>query len=157
MLHNPPIVGNTAHPNHRRQYCTTALVFLRPFVYPSSSDHRSVALGGSMAGRRIDTMDIRELVRHLRDATNDSAVQRATGLNRRTIVRYRHWAEEQGVLSGPLLPIEQFQALVATTLTLPPPPQTTSSVEPYRDLVLQLHRDGVDGTAIRERLGELGS
>lgn len=101
-------------------------------------------------------MDIRELVRHLRDTTNDSAVQRATGLNRRTIMRYRHWAEEQGVLSGPLLPIEQFQALVATTLTLPPPPQTTSSVEPYRDLVLQLHRDGVDGTAIRERIGELG-
>ena len=109
-----------------------------------------------MAGRRIDTVDIRELVRHLRDTTNDSAVQRATGLNRRTIVRYRRWAQEQGLLAGPLLPIEQFQALITMTLTPPPPPQTTSSVEPYRDVVLQLHRDGVDGTAIRERIGELG-
>jgi transposase len=109
-----------------------------------------------MAGRRINTVDIRELVRHLRDTTNDSAVQRTTGLNRRTIVRYRRWAEEQSLLSGPLPPIEQLQTLIATTLTLPPPPQTTSSVEPYRDLVLQLHRDGVDGTAIRERIGELG-
>jgi len=109
-----------------------------------------------MAGRRIDTVDIRELVRHLRDTTNDSAVRRATGLNRRTIVRYRRWAHSQGLLSGPLPPIEQLQTLIATTLTLPPPPQTTSSVEPYRDLVLQLHRDGVEGTAIRERIGELG-
>jgi transposase len=148
--------GNAAQSTDRRQYCTTALVFLRKNVYPSSSDHRFVALGGSMAGRRIDTVDIRELVRHLRDTTNDSAVQRATGLNRRTIVRYRRWADSQGLLAGPLLPIEQFQALITTTLTPPPPPQTTSSVEPYRDVVLQLHRDGVDGTAIRERIGELG-
>ena len=101
-------------------------------------------------------MDIRELVRHLRDTSNDSAVQRATGLNRCTIVRYRRWAEEQGLLEGALPPIEQLQTLVTTSLMLPPPPQTTSSVEPYRDVVLHLHRDGVDGTAIRERSGELG-
>src|SRR6266508_5951316 len=150
------VVGNTAHPAHHRQYCTPVLVFLRKNVYPSSSEHRTIVLGGVMAGRRIDTVDIRELVRHLRDTTNDSAVQRTTGLNRRTIVRYRRWAEEQGLLEGSLPSIEQLQTLIATTLTLPPPPQTTSSVEPYRDLVLHLHRDGVEGTAIRERIGEVG-
>ena len=64
-----------------------------------------------MAGRRIDTVDIRELLRHLRDTTNDSAIQRTTGLNRRTIVRYRRWAEQHGLLKGPLPPIEQLQAL----------------------------------------------
>jgi transposase len=101
-------------------------------------------------------MDIRELVRHLRDTTNDSALQRTTGLNRRTIVRYRRWAQLHGLLDGPLPPIEQLQALISATLTLPPPPQTTSSVEPYRDLVLQLHRDGLAGTAIRERIREQG-
>jgi transposase len=109
-----------------------------------------------MAGRRIHTVDIRELVRHLRDTTNDSAVRRATGLNRRTIQRYRRWAHSHGFLEGPLPPIEQFQVLITTTLTPEPPPQTTSSVEPYRDLVLQLHRDGVDGTASRERIRPLG-
>jgi transposase len=156
MLHNPLIVGNATQSTDRRQYCTTALVFLRRFVYPSSSDHRTVALGGFMAGRRIDTVDIRDVVRHLRDTTNDSAVQRATGLNRRTIQRYRRWAHAHGLLTGPLPPIEQLQALITTTLTLPSPPQTTSFVEPYRDLVLQLHRDGVAGTAIRERIRERG-
>ena len=40
-----------------------------------------------MAGRSITTMDVREFVRHLRDTTTDSAVHRATGLNRRTIMR----------------------------------------------------------------------
>jgi len=150
------VVGNTAQSTDRRQCCTTALVFLRKNVYPSSSEHRIVALGGFMAGRRIDTVDIRELLRHLRDTTNDSAVRRASGLNRRTIQRYRRWAQEQGLLEGPLPPLEQLQALITTTLTPEPPPQTTSSVEPYRDLVLQLHRDGVDGTAIRERIRPLG-
>jgi transposase len=156
MLHNPSIVGNSAYPAHRRQYCTTALVFLRNNLYPSSSEHPTVVVRGVMAGRRIDTVDIRELLRHLRDTTNDSAIQRTTGLNRRTIVRYRRWAHQQGLLDGPLPPIEQLQALITTTLTRPPPPQTTSSVEPYRDLVLQLHRDGVEGTAIRERIAEVG-
>jgi len=109
-----------------------------------------------MAGRRIDTVDIRELVRHLRDTTNDSGVQRTTGLNRRTIQRYRHWAHEHDLLAGPLPTLEQLQQLITTTLTSPPPPQTTSSVEPYRDLVLQLYRDGVEGVAIHQRLGEQG-
>lgn len=97
-------------------------------------------------------MDIRELLRQLRATPNDSAVRRATGLNRRTIQRYRQWAQDHDLLDGPLPPIEQLQTLVATTLTAPAPPQTVSAVEPYRDLVLQLHRDGVAGTAIRERI-----
>jgi transposase len=109
-----------------------------------------------MAGRRIDTMDIRELLRYLRDTTNDSAVQRATGFNRRTIQRYRRWAQEHDLLVGPLPTVEHLQHLIATTLTPPPPPQTTSSVEPYREVVLQLYRDGVEGAAMHQRLGEQG-
>jgi transposase len=109
-----------------------------------------------MAGRRIDTMDIRELVRHLRDTTNDSAVQRTTGLNRRTIQRYRRWAHAQGLLAGPLPPIEVLHALVTTTLTPPPPPQTTSSVEPYRAVVIELLARNTEMAAIKLRLEERG-
>ena len=32
-------------------------------------------------------MDLREVLRHLRTTTNLSAIQRATGLNRRTLMR----------------------------------------------------------------------
>ena len=101
-------------------------------------------------------MDVREVLRHLQTTTNLSATQRATGLNRRTLMRYRAWATEQGLLAGPLPPLEALRRLAAQTLTPPAPPQTVSTVEPYRDLVLDLHARGVEGTAIWQRLGERG-
>jgi transposase len=109
-----------------------------------------------MAGRSIDLMDLREVLRHLQTTGNLSAIQRATGLNRRTIMRYRTWATEHGLLAGPLPPPEVLQRLAAQTLAPPAPPQTVSTVEPYRDVVLELHARGVEGTAIWQRLGERG-
>src|SRR5690349_20883003 len=116
-------------------------------------------LGGAMAGRRTAVMDIRNVVRHLRATANLSAIQRATGLNRRTLARYRTWAQTHGWLdpTRPLPALEEFQQLLATTLEAPaPPPQTVSSVEPYRALVEQLQAQGVEGTAILQRLRERG-
>ena len=101
-------------------------------------------------------MDIRNLLRHLQATTNLNEVQQMTGLNWRTIHRYRVWAAQHGLLDQPLPPLEELQQLVATTFTLAPPPQTVSSLEPYRAFVLQLHADGVDGTAILQRLAEQG-
>ena len=101
-------------------------------------------------------MDIRQIVLHLQANDTISAVQRATGLNWRTVQRYRAWAEQQGLLSGPLPPLETIQQLVAATLTSPTPPQTVSSLEPYRDRILRLHADGVEGTAILQRLCDDG-
>ena len=83
-----------------------------------------------MAGRSIDLMDVREVLRHLQTTTNLSAIQRATGLNRRTLMRYRAWATEQGLLAGPLPPLEELRRLAAQTLTPPALPQTVSTVEP---------------------------
>ncbi|MDQ5851645.1 MAG: IS21 family transposase, partial [Chloroflexota bacterium] len=65
-------------------------------------------------------------------------------------------ATTHGLLSGPLPSLEELQHLVATTMTPLTPPQTVSSVEPYRDLVLQLRDAGVEGTAIWQRLQERG-
>ena len=52
--------------------------------------------------------------------------------------------------------MEVLHQLVSTTLELPPPPQTVSSVEPCRELVVPRHRDGVAGTAILQRFYERG-
>ena len=57
-------------------------------------------------------MDIRELVRHLRASDSDRAVQRDTGIDRRTVQRYRIWAAEQGLLTGALPALEELQRLV---------------------------------------------
>lgn len=109
-----------------------------------------------MAGRTVPVQDLRELLRHLQTTANDSAVQRAVGLNRRTIARYRAWAAQHDLLdpAKPLPSLEALQQLVTTTLAVPPPPQTVSSLDAHRELVLQLHAQGVEGAAIRLRLQE---
>jgi transposase len=101
-------------------------------------------------------MDIRELVRHLRANDSDRAVQRDTGIDRRTIQRYRAWASAQGLLTGPLPTLEALQGLVVQTLTAPPPPQMVSSVEPFRAVVVELRAQGTEMAAIWERLKERG-
>ncbi len=101
-------------------------------------------------------MDIRELVRHLRASDSDRAVQRDTGIDRRTVQRYRTWAVEQGLLSGPLPAVEELQRLVQQTLTAPAPPQMVSSVEPFRTQVVELRAQGAEMAAIWERLKERG-
>jgi transposase len=101
-------------------------------------------------------MDIRELLRHIRITDSDRAIQRDTGIDRRTIQRYRSWAADQGLLTGPLPPLEDLHRLVAQTLTTPPPPQMVSSVEPFRAVVVELRAQGTEMAAIWERLKERG-
>ena len=107
-----------------------------------------------MSGTRKDLMDIRDLIRRLQATTNDSSIHRETGINRRTIRRYRAWAHAHGLLTGPLPPVEELAQLVHHTLTPPPPPQTHSSLESYRTIILDLHAQGVEGAAIWQRLQE---
>jgi transposase len=101
-------------------------------------------------------MDIRELVRHLRASDSDRAVQRDTGIDRRTIQRYRTWAAEHQLLTGPLPTLEEVQRLVQQTLTAPAPPHMVSSVEPFRAQVVALRAQGTEMVAIWERLKERG-
>jgi transposase len=87
---------------------------------------------------------------------NLSAIQRATGLHRRPMRRDQQGAATHGVLDRPLPPVEELHALMATTLAVPPLPQSVSSGEPYREVVTPLHTQGVEGTAIWQRLRERG-
>jgi transposase len=101
-------------------------------------------------------MDIRELLRHIRATTSDRRVQRDIGVDRRTVREYRVWAAEQGLLDGLLPSLEELQRRIETTLKGTPPPQNTSSVEPYRDVVCQLRKEGTEIAAVWERLKERG-
>jgi transposase len=101
-------------------------------------------------------MDIREILCYLRQGHSDRAIGRATGVNRKTVGRYRAWAKEHGLLTGPLPPQGDLQRLLDETMRTPPPPQNESSVEPFREVVCELRRQGVEVAALCERLKERG-
>jgi len=88
-------------------------------------------------------MDVREMLRHLRQGQSNRAVAKVMGIDRKTVARYRTWAGEQGLLEEPLLPLGKLHQLVEETLSSPPPPQNTSSVEPYQDIVIKLRHRAV--------------
>jgi transposase len=104
--------------------------------------------------RRKDTMDIRELLRQCRAGQSDRAIHRSLKIHRQTVARYRAWAEEHHLLTGDLPPVEELQRLLETTLPDAPPPQNTSTVEPYRDLVVRWRAENVEVAAIHQRLQE---
>ena len=101
-------------------------------------------------------MDIREMLRRLKKGQSDRAIAKAMNVNRKTVGKYRTWAIEQGVLEGPLPSLGDLQELLDETLDPPPPPQNTSTVEPYREMVIKLRKSGTEIAAIHERLKERG-
>jgi transposase len=101
-------------------------------------------------------MDIRELLLHIRAGSSDRQIQRDTQVDRRTIKRYKDWAQAQGLLEDALPSLEELQVLAEQTMPKPSPPQNISSVEPYRDLVVQLVKENVEIAAIQCRLEERG-
>lgn len=101
-------------------------------------------------------MDIRELLRQYRAGQSDRAIHRDLNVNRQTIAKYRAWAKEHNLLEGDLPSLEALQHLLETTLPDTPPPQNTSTVEPYRDLVTRWRQENVEIAAIHHRLQERG-
>jgi transposase len=99
-------------------------------------------------------MDINELIRLARGGESTSAIARMLGLNWRTVMRYRTWADEQGLLAGDPPDPAILHQLIATTLPVVHPPQQTSSVAAYRDEIGAMRERGMEIAAIRSRLEE---
>lgn len=65
-----------------------------------------------MPGKRKESMDIREILRQIRRGLSDRAVAQATGVNRKTVARYRSWATGHELLTGPLPPLGKLHRLL---------------------------------------------
>lgn len=103
---------------------------------------------------RITTVfDIRELLRHIRQGESDRAIRDALGLSRNTVAKYRAWAEEQSLLTGPLPSLAEIDARLKAAQS-PSSKQTTSKVEGHRVIVEDLRRRGLECQAIYQRLCE---
>jgi transposase len=101
-------------------------------------------------------MDIREILIHLRSGASDRQAASDLKLNRRTVKRYRQWAEQQGLLKGDLLPLEELLVRLANSLPERTPPQNQSSLEPYQAQIEQWIKAKVEIAAMRQRLSERG-
>jgi len=107
-----------------------------------------------MAYRRMSTMDIRELIRLLRAGESDRRIAEVLGHNRRTIMRYRRWATEQGLLAGALPSPARLHDVLTTTLPASLPPQQISTVARYAEEIRAMRERGMEVAAIRGRLEE---
>ena len=109
-----------------------------------------------MAGKRKEIVDIYALLQHLRSGASNRGIKRELGVDRRTAQKYREWAEEYGLLKGTLPPLEELYQLVEETLPIKAPPQSQSTVEPYRKVVVKLREQNVEISAIKARLARAG-
>lgn len=110
-----------------------------------------------MPQRKKDTLQIRQLLLHLRANHSERQIRQDTGLARDTIRRYKQWAKQHDLLQTPtLLDDAQLQALLDATLPPLLPPQNHSSLEPYADLVASLRKQKVEMAALFARLQERG-
>jgi transposase len=109
-----------------------------------------------MSNRRKDVMNIRELLSQIQAGASDRQISRDMKLARQTVKRYREWAQSNGLLEGKPLAVEELHALLEGSMPMTTPPQNTSSVEPYREVVKQLIEQEVETAAIYQRLLERG-
>jgi transposase len=109
-----------------------------------------------MSERRLKLMEIREMIRHIREERSDRQIGKDLGVDRRTVKRYRQWAQEQGLLEGELPDHQGLLKLLDETLPEKTPPQNSSKAEPYRARIEKLLKEKVKVTAIYDRMREQG-
>ncbi|MGH7309377.1 MAG: IS21 family transposase [Candidatus Rokuibacteriota bacterium] len=97
--------------------------------------------------------DIRELIRRLERGEPDRRIARDLGVSRNTVARYRQWATDQGFLApGAPLPEPATLAALLPPAPLERPAHEQSLVEPFRERVKTLQKEGVEGQAIWQLL-----
>ena len=95
-------------------------------------------------------MDIREILRQIQQGQSNRAVERNTGIHRKTVARYRAWAKEQGLLEGPLPSLSEVQRMLEETWQRPAPPQ---QIEQRHDRTPgATSSDGLSRSGTRHRL-----
>jgi transposase len=100
---------------------------------------------------RLHMNYLRDVIHRLRAGDSQRRIASDLKISRTTVSKYRDWAEAQGYLQpGRAMPDD---LTLATALGDPPrPPSQESGAEPYREVVQRLLDQGVEMTAIWQRL-----
>jgi transposase len=105
-----------------------------------------------MPPRRTDVLDIREIIRRVRLGQKDRQIARELGQARKTVAKYRRWAQAHDLLTADALadPQEIFTRLKTAEGDAAPGPD--SVVEPYRAVVVAKRDEGVEIRALYQIL-----
>ena len=96
---------------------------------------------------------LQDLIHRLRAGDSERRIARELQLSRPTVHKYKEWAQAQGYLEADQ-PLPELASLQAAVGPPPQPPQMTSSLAAYQAEVEQLLEQGVEMTAIWQRLRE---
>lgn len=99
-------------------------------------------------------MDVLAALRRLRAGESDRRIAQALRVDRKTVAKYRAWAQGQKLLEGPLPDLATLHAELTDTWGSPTPPQNRSSVEAYRDEIARLLERGLGARLIYQKLAE---
>jgi len=94
---------------------------------------------------------LHDLINRLRAGDSERRIAQDLKVSRPTVHKYKLWAEDQGYLD-PAQPLPDLASLLAALGAVARPPQMSSSLAPYQDFVEQLLAQGVELTAIWQRL-----
>jgi transposase len=105
-----------------------------------------------MSGRRANVIDIREILRRVQLGESDRAIASVLRMSRKTVKKYRLWADQEGLLEGQLPANDVLHARLQSSMPETLPPLTESTVEPYRELIIHWRQRGLEAQAILQRL-----
>lgn len=102
---------------------------------------------------RLHMYYVRDVIHRLRQGDSERRIAIDLGLSRPTVHKYHLLAQTHGFLQ-PEQPLPDEADLLAVLGIAPRPPRQPSSLEPYQDTVLALLAQGLEMTALYERLQE---
>lgn len=104
--------------------------------------------------RRLLTMDVHALLRRLRAGESNNRIARMLHVDRKTVRKYRRWAERQGLLHGPLPDLAILEAQLRETYERPARRGKVSTMEPWRDEIQSLLDKGLGPKLIFDKLSQ---
>ena len=106
-----------------------------------------------MAGRKLEVVDVREILRQLRKGESERQIASRTVTSRNTIARYRDRAKEWELFEGDILPTPvALNDILRKADTIIPAKMTVSKAEPYRDLIEEMLKQNCSRQVVFERL-----
>ena len=97
---------------------------------------------------------LHDLINRLRAGDSERRIAQDLRVSRPTVHKYKLWAAERGYLD-PARPLPDLATLLAALGPVRQPPQMSSSLADYQSYVEQLLAQGVEMTAIWQRLREV--